>query len=286
MFTDRFFTAPDGPNLHYRDYTGDAARPPVLCLHGLTRNARDFESVALRLQAHGWRVIVPDVRGRGASAWADPASYALPTYLADMDALFADAGIDCAVYIGTSMGALLTMLTGAARPGRVIAAVLNDIGPVIERAGLERIASYIHQTAPMPDWHAAAARFARADGPTFPDYTAADWDTHARRRARLSEDGLVHLDYDPALAATFSPTAGNAEEMLWPLFRALAGIPLLSVRGELSDLFTADTQAAMAAQCEGMGMAVVPRAGHAPSLEEAEAEAAIDRLLDDVLTRG
>lgn len=286
MFADRYFNAPDGPRLHYRDYAGEAARPTVLCLHGLTRNARDFEGVAARLQGQGWRVIVPDIRGRGESAWADPATYVLPTYLKDIDALFADAGIASAVHIGTSMGALLTMLSAAARPGRVTAAVLNEIGPVIERTGLERIATYIHQTAPMPDWTAAAARFARSDGPTFPDYAQADWDTHARRRARVGDDGLIRLDYDPALAGTFSPESGNVEDMLWTWFAALADVPLVSVRGELSDLFTAGTQAAMLAKVARMTMCVVPRVGHAPSLEEAESAEAIDRLLAGVLAAG
>ncbi len=284
MFTDRYHAAPDGVRLHYRDYhgrddPGAPDRPPVLCLHGLTRNARDFEGVALRLQAAGCRVIVPDIRGRGESGRADPATYALPTYVKDMDALFADAGIDRAVHIGTSMGALLTMLTAAARPGRVVAAVLNDIGPVIERAGLERIAGYIGGGATLADWDAVAARIALTDGPTFPSYGPADWATHARRRARDGADGWIRFDYDPALAATFSPDGGNAADALWPLFDALAGVPVLSVRGAMSDLFTAATQAAMAARHPAMMVAVVPGVGHAPGLEEAEAVVGIGRLL-------
>ncbi len=279
MFTDRFYQSADGLRLHYRDYPGAADRPAVLCLHGLTRNARDFEGVAARLAVAGWRVIVPDIRGRGASDPAsDPATYALPIYLADMDALSATAGFDQAVHIGTSMGALLTMLTAAARPGRVAGACLNDIGPVIEIAGLERIAGYLGRTGPFEDWTAAAAAIAATDRPTFPAYGASDWALHARRRFRDDAAGIV-ADYDPQIARTFSIDRGTVGVTLWPLFEALAGVPVLSVRGECSDLFTAGTQDAMAARVPGMDVVVVPGVGHAPSMEEAEAVEALDRLL-------
>ena len=282
MFTDRFHLAPDGTRLHYRDYPGAADRPPVLCLHGLTRNARDFEGVSPRLQAAGWRVIVPDIRGRGESGWADPATYTLPTYLADMDALATDAGFDRAVFVGTSMGALLTILIAAARPGRVAGACLNDIGPVIERAGLERIAGYLGATGPFADWDAVAARIAATDGATFPAYTAADWATHARRRARADGTGVVMMDYDPRVADGFSTDTGNSAATLWPLFDALTGVPVLSVRGACSDLLSADGQAAMTARHPGLDAVTVAGVGHAPSLEEAAAAAGLERLLESV----
>ncbi len=282
MFEDRFYEGAGGVRLHYRDYAGAADRPPVLCLHGLTRNARDFEGVAARLAVEGWRVIVPDMRGRGLSAWADPASYALPVYLKDVDALTAHAGFDRAVYVGTSMGALLTMLSAAARPGRVAGACLNDIGPLIEHAGLERIAGYLGRVGPFANWAGAAAAIAASDGPTFPVYSTADWDVHARRRLRAGVDGIV-ADYDPRVADGFSADPGEGANALWPMFDALAGVPLVSVRGACSDLFTAVTQEAMAARVAGLDVVVVPGVGHAPGLEEAEAMAALDRVLGRVL---
>lgn len=277
MFTDRRFPSPDGLRLHYRDYAG--AGTPVLCLHGLTRNARDFDGVAARLADLGHRVLVPDMRGRGASAWADPKTYALPVYLGDLDALFAEVGVSAAVFVGTSMGGLLTMLTAAARPGRVLAACLNDIGPVIERAGLERIAGYIGQTAPMADWDAAARAIALGEKEYFPDHGAADWARHARRRCRELADRRVAFDYDPAIAATFSADPGDGAARLWPMLDALAGGPVLSVRGARSDLFTAATQAAMAARLPRMEAVVLANAGHAPSLEEPDAMSALERLV-------
>ncbi len=284
MFTDRFHAALDGLRLHYRDYPGAADRPPVLCLHGLTRNARDFECVAARLSGAGWRVIVPDIRGRGLSGWADdPATYALPAYLGDLDALAADAGFDRAVYMGTSMGALLTMLSAAARPGRVAGACLNDIGPEIEREGLERIGGYIGRTQAFARWDAMEDAIRATDAPTFPSYTDADWAIHARRRAREIAPGDIRFDYDPKIATTFSTERGNAAETLWPLFDALVEVPVLSVRGACSDLFTAGTQAAMGARHNSMDVVAVPDVGHAPSLEEPGAAAALDRLLARVL---
>ena len=279
MFADRFHPAADGTRLHYRDYPGAADRPPVLCLHGLTRNPRDFEGVAARLNAAGWRVIVPSIRGRGDSAWADAKTYALPVYLKDIDALAEHAGFARAAHIGTSMGALLTMLIAAARPGRVVAACLNDIGPVIEADGLRAIAAYLGDTHAFPTWDAAADALALHGARSFPDYTHEDWLIHARRRARETAPGRIELDYDPALARTFSADPGDGAAALWPMFDALRDVPTLSVRGALSDLFSAATQAAMAARHAAMATATVPRAGHAPSLEEPEAAAALDALL-------
>jgi len=277
MFTDRYYTSPDGLRLHCRDYAGTGT--PIVCLHGLARNARDFEGVAAWLAGRGHRVLVPDMRGRGASAWADPKSYALPVYLGDLDAVFADAGIEAAVFVGTSMGGLLTMLTAAARPGRVLAACLNDIGPVVERAGLERIADYIGKTEPMAGWDVAAEAIARGEAAFFPAYDAADWALHARRRCRELADGRVAFDYDPAIAATFSADPGDGAARLWPMLDALAGVPVLSVRGALSDLFTAETQSAMAARLPRMEAVALTDAGHAPTLEEPESMAGLARLV-------
>lgn len=277
MFEDRCATAADGTRLHWRDYPG--AGTPVVCLHGLTRNARDFEEVAARLAAEGHRVIVPDARGRGGSAHAAAQTYALPVYLADLDAVFADAALAQAVFVGTSMGGLLTMLVAAARPGRVLAACLNDIGPVVERAGLERIASYLGRSAPLAHWHAAAAAIQVFDRAFFPDYTAADWARHARRRCREDTDGRVAFDYDPAIALGFSADPGHGASALWPMFDALRPLPVLLVHSELSDILSTETAAQMAARAPGLELITLARTGHAPTLEEPAAAGALDRLL-------
>ena len=265
MFEDRFTTATDGTLLHWREYRGQGI--PVVCLHGLTRNARDFEGVATALAEEGCRMIVPDVRGRGASGRADPATYTLPVYLTDLDAVFAAAGLTQAVFVGTSMGGLLTMLTAAARPGRVLAACINDIGPVVERAGLERIASYIGRSGPSADWAAAAAAIEAFDGAFFPDYKAADWAKHARRRCREDGDAIV-FDYDPLIAGGFSADPGDGARVLWPMFDALAKVQTLVVRGELSDILSEETAVAMRARSPNVRVETISRVGHAPTIEE------------------
>lgn len=284
MTTHHLFEADDGTRLHYVDHPGDPSRPPVLCLHGLTRNGRDFDGVAARLSALGWRVIVPTMRGRGASAHAaDPATYALPHYLTDLDALARHAAFERAVHIGTSMGGLLTLLAAAARPGRVAAALLNDISPAIARPGLERIAAYLGDVAPRSSLAAYAAELADREGDLFPATTAAQWRVHAARRARVTADGHAVPDYDPRIADGFSTDPAPSEAALWTLFRAFPpAVPLAAVRGANSDLLTTGGLAAMLDARPDLDIATVPDAGHAPSLEEPEATALIDRLLGRV----
>src|SRR5688572_8961947 len=138
-WSDGYWWSNDGLRLHYRDYAGDASRPPILCIPGLTRNARDFEGVADRL-AGDWRLICVELRGRGDSAYAkDPMSYAPLTYLQDMEALIAELKFDRFILFGTSLGGLITMLLAASDSKRIAAALLNDIGPVLEPRGLDRI---------------------------------------------------------------------------------------------------------------------------------------------------
>ncbi|MBS0477554.1 MAG: alpha/beta hydrolase, partial [Proteobacteria bacterium] len=155
---DRTWTSRDGLKLHFRDYAGRADRPPVLCLPGLTRNGRDFAHVAERL-AGEWRVICPDLRGRGESAYAkDSASYNPLQYAEDLGELFAQEGLARAVFFGTSLGGLLTMITAMTAPQAIAGALLNDVGPEIDPAGLERIRGYVGQGRSFPTWmHAARA---------------------------------------------------------------------------------------------------------------------------------
>ncbi|HMP57228.1 MAG TPA: alpha/beta hydrolase, partial [Novosphingobium sp.] len=157
-FADGWWTSGDGLKLHFRDYPGDAGRLPVVCLHGLTRNARDFAGVAGRL-AGARRVIVPEMRGRGDSAYArDSASYNPLHYVEDVVLLLDELGLDRFVSVGTSMGGLMTFLLAMTRPGRLAGALINDIGPVIDPHGLSRIGAYLGQARSFPTWmHAARA---------------------------------------------------------------------------------------------------------------------------------
>src|SRR5690606_22634329 len=168
-WSDGYWESSDGLRLHYRDYAGDASRPPVICIPGLTRNARDFEGVASRL-AGAWRVICVDLRGRGESGYArDPMSYVPPTYLQDTETLVRALALRRFVLIGTSLGGLITMLMAAADATRIAGALINDIGPDIERRGLDHIRSYVGKPQNWPIWLHAARGLAEHQGDRYPD---------------------------------------------------------------------------------------------------------------------
>ena len=278
-FTDGYWQSRDGLKLHYRDYAGSADRVAVLCLHGLTRNARDFAGLADRL-AGQHRVIVPDMRGRGDSAYAkDPDTYNPMQYIEDVGELLAHAGIDRCVAIGTSMGGLMTMVMALTTPQRIVGALLNDIGPVLELGGVQRIGSYLGQGRSFPTWMHAARALEESHRQSFPDYKIADWLAWAKRVMTLSSNGRVVFDYDMKIAQPFAKLDFTAQPDLWPGIDALAGKPVLLVRGGLSDLFSAETLAAMLARLPGAEAVTLDRLGHAPTLDEPEVVDALNRLL-------
>lgn len=278
-WTDGYWWSNDGLRLHYRDYAGSAERPPILCLPGLTRNARDFEGVAARLAPH-WRVIAVDLRGRGESAYAkDAMTYVPLTYVQDVERLLTELGIERFVAFGTSLGGIVTMLLAATGHARLTAAVLNDVGPTIEARGLDRIRGYVGRGSAYPTWVHAARGIAETNAGIFPDYDLIDWLAMAKRLYRLSGNGRVVQDYDKKIAEPFRMPGGEAGIDLWPALDALADVPTLVVRGELSDLLAPATVDAMLARLKAGVSVTVPRVGHAPVLDEAEAAAAIDVLL-------
>lgn len=278
-FADRFWQSADGLKLHFRDYPGRADRPPLLCLPGLTRNARDFSHVAERL-AGDWRVICPDLRGRGDSAYAkDSATYNPVQYAQDIALLLEQEKIERVVSIGTSLGGLITMILAMTGPERLAGAVLNDVGPEIAPEGLERIRGYVGQGRSFPTWMHAARALEEGQGPVFPDYEISDWLAMAKRCMVVGGNGRIVFDYDMKIAEPFSQPGGEAGVDLWPAFKALDGRPVLVLRGELSDILSAPIQKKMQATLKDCTVATVPRVGHAPMLDEPAAVAAIDRLL-------
>lgn len=278
-FSDAYWTSRDGLRLHYRDYPGRADRPAVVCLPGLTRNARDFEGLAARL-AGEWRVICPDMRGRGDSAYArDSATYTPLQYVEDVGVLLSEPGLERVVLVGTSLGGIMTMVLGLSMAGRIAAAVLNDIGPVIEAAGLERIRDYVGKGSSFPTWMHAARALEETQAASFPAYGISDWLVMAKRIMTLSSNGRIVFDYDMRIAEPFAQPDVAAPPDMWPAIDALAQMPALLVRGELSDILSAETFAAMAARMPLAEAVTLPGIGHAPTLDEPEAAAAIDRLL-------
>jgi pimeloyl-ACP methyl ester carboxylesterase len=282
-FAEREWRSRDGLKLYAGDYAGagGGCRLPVICLHGFTRNSKDFEEVAPRIAAGGRRVLVPDVRGRGrSSADPNPQNYLPKVYARDMLDLMDGLGIARAVFIGTSMGGLITMAVAALRSRAVAAAVLNDVGPETGKAGIERILSYAGQPATIENWQDAVDYVRRTNGVAFPGYSGSDWEAFARRTFR-EEHGRPVLDYDPAIAVPHAGKPPTTRSLLAALlFRRLARKrPTLLVRGELSDLTTEQIASRMKRVAPSLRLAVVPDVGHAPTLDEPEAIAAIDEFL-------
>ncbi|MGN6374572.1 MAG: alpha/beta fold hydrolase [Sphingomonas sp.] len=278
-YENRYWHSADGLKLHYRDYAGRDDRPPILCVPGLTRNARDFEDLADRL-AGDWRVLAVDLRGRGDSDYAkDPASYAPATYVADLLALLDTLALSNVVAFGTSLGGLLTMMIAAGARERLAGALLNDIGPVIEAAGLARIRGYVGKAGSYPTWMHAARAVQEANADVYPTYGIDEWLGMAKRLYYVNGAGRVVLDYDLKIAEPFREPGGESPPDLWPALAALEGLPVLIVRGGRSDLMSAATAERMAQTVSGAELVTVPDVGHTPTLTEPEVTGAIDRLL-------
>jgi pimeloyl-ACP methyl ester carboxylesterase len=254
-------------------------RPTLLCLPGLTRNARDFEPLAARLGGK-WRLICPDLRGRGESAHApDPMTYVPPTYVDDLHRLADEISLGPVIAIGTSLGGILTMLLKMAGRIEIAGAVLNDIGPVLEPAGLARIRTYVGRSASWPTWLHAARSLAELNAGVYPDYRLDDWIAMTKRVCRLTRAGRIVFDYDMKIAEPFRLAPDDPAPDLWPAFQALHDIPTTLCHGALSDLLSASTCEQMAKQHADLNYVTVPRVGHAPVLDEPAAIAAIEGLL-------
>lgn len=280
-WTDGHWETADGLTLHLRDYPGRDDRPPILCLPALIRNARDFETLARRF-AGEWRVLCLDFRGRGESDYAkDPATYNPLQYAADVEALVEQRGIARYVAVGTSLGGIVAMLLAARGAERMAGAVLNDIGPAIERAGLDRIRTYVGQGRSFPTWMHAARSLRELYGLAHPDYAIGDWLLMAKRMMAVVGNGRIAFDYDMRIAEAFNADEGAAAD-LWPVFAALAPRPLLVLRGALSDILSPATFARMGEVAENAELLTVPNVGHAPSLDEPAELDAVARLLERV----
>jgi len=276
---DRHYASADGLRLYYRDYPADSAgRLPVLCMPGLTRNCRDFESTALRLQRTR-RVLTPDLRGRGRSQ-PDPnwRNYHPGTYLADLTLLLADAGAPRVVLLGTSLGGILSMLMAATAPHVPAAVILNDIGPEVDPAGAQRISSYVGRHAPVRDWAGAAAQMRAMYQVAMPDAEESDWMAFARR-SYTEVDGAPQLDVDPGIGEAVRAAPAGAAPDLWPVYASLRPLPALAIRGELSDVLSQGTFDRMAREKPDLRRVTVARRGHPPLLDEPECIAAIDAFL-------
>jgi pimeloyl-ACP methyl ester carboxylesterase len=278
------YTAPDGLRLHARVHPGARGRPPIVCLPGLTRNARDFDALAQALSREAGprpMIVAFDYRGRGLSQHdRDWRNYDVRVEAADVVAGLTALGIEHGVFIGTSRGGLIIHLLAAMRPGLMKGVVLNDFGPRLEGAGLAQIRAYLERAPKPKDMTEAVLIQKTANAQAFPALGDADWERLVRAQY-VEADGAPVPAYDPALFKTLaSIDFSNPLPEFWPQFAGLAQIPVLAIRGANSKLLSAATLAEMERRHPDIETVTVEGQGHAPLLETAGLPARIAAFLD------
>lgn len=280
----RFYSSQDGLKLHARIYGDRDAGPVIVCLPGLTRNARDFDPVARLLTgdpAQPRRVIAFDYRGRGRSAHdPDWRNYQVPVEAGDIVAGLDAFGVQKAVFVGTSRGGLIVFALAAMRPSLIAGVVLNDIGPVLEGAGLALIRAYLDGALKAKTLDEAIAIYREAQGKAFPALDDADWRRMVSAGSR-EDGGTSRPDFDPALLKTLHGIDFSRPlPVFWPQFAGLAKVPLLAIRGENSKLFSDATLREMAKRHPGCATLTVPGQGHPPLLETGDLPGTLARFCD------
>ncbi len=261
------FPAEDGARLAYSD---QGTGLPLLCLPGLTRSMADFDYLIPHLPP--LRLIRMDYRGRGASDWTGAATYTVPQESRDALRLLDHLGVAKAAILGTSRGGLIGMFLGATARDRILGLCLNDVGPEIARAGLERIFDYVGRNPAGSTHQGYAERLSRSPG--FDGVPMSRWLEEARKQSVETPEGL-RTPYDPTLREAFLKAFDGPPVDLWPLFDTLQGLPLALIRGANSDLLTAESAAKMQARRPDMAFAEVPDRAHIPFLDEPESLALI-----------
>jgi pimeloyl-ACP methyl ester carboxylesterase len=254
--------------------------PPIICLHGLTRNHKDFRDIIQPLQRMGRRIIALDVRGRGKSDRdPNPMNYNPMIYVQDLMGIMAQVMIPRALFIGTSMGGLMTMILASFAPQMIAGAVLNDIGPEIDPSGIKRIQSYVGVPLPkVTSWEQAGMMLSLAGASTFPGRDQDFWVDFAQRNCIETFDGII-FDYDPAISQAGAAPKDGPLPTMWDQFAAFKDIPTAVIRGALSDLLSTDIVARMKLAKPDLITAEVPNVGHAPMLTETEAWRAIEAIV-------
>jgi pimeloyl-ACP methyl ester carboxylesterase len=282
-FTEHHYRSHDNLSLYYRNYgCGDDV---VVCLPGLTRNSKDFHPIAKYLSTR-YRILCPDLRGRGKSDW-DPEwlQYQPATYTDDIWDLVDQLGVSQFTIIGTSLGGLLAMLMAAQRPQQIRAIVLNDVGPEVDPVGYARILASADRQHKLENWQQAAQQCRETYELAFPSMPATFWDDFARNSYRQNADGELDYDMDPnigqaILKGDMRRVAGSPVDP-WEAFKAV-NMPCLVLRGELSDILSREIVQRMMAVKSDLAEAVIPGRGHAPLLDEPQSMAAIDEFLDQL----
>ncbi|MHA1570999.1 MAG: alpha/beta fold hydrolase [Alphaproteobacteria bacterium] len=279
-FVERHYTAQDGLKLYFRDYPcPQSTRTPILCLPGLARNSKDFAILAQHLSGER-RVICPDLRGRGRSAY-DPQwqHYTGPTYISDLMHLLTVTNCHHVVIIGTSMGGLMAMAMSVFMPSSIAAVIFNDVGPEVPDTATNHILDAIGKPPTHNDWPAATAYLRKL----WPHLANSDENTVlnlAKDTYRQCDDGLIRSDWDPNIVRPLVEKTDDVPD-LWLLYRALRNTPLLALRAEHSDVLTPDIFSRMKQEIPALFQAVVPATGHCPTMNEPVSREAIDVFLAD-----
>lgn len=277
---ERFVSNRSGRRIHVSDW-GDPLdlRTPVLGLPGYARTARDFEHVAERLAPR--RLVSLDYRGRGRSDYEDDwRAYDPRTLVDDVRQVAVATGLHRFVAIGTSLGGILAMALAVAMPAALAGAVLNDVGPAAVTGGADYLIDYMGRDRPQSDWPGAVAELQR-NIPNLSLRTDEEWLAFARNTFRRGEDGMLHIDWDPAIVKPLQAGAAQSTD-LWPLFNALRPFPVLAIRGEVSMLLSAETFDAMAVAHPRMRRVTLDGVGHAPTLDEPILRETLDDFLDSL----
>jgi pimeloyl-ACP methyl ester carboxylesterase len=281
IYSEHTYRSRDGLKLYFRDYPGDPSKVPVLCMHGLTRNCRDFEALALRI-VPGRRVITPDFRGRGKSQYDSMwMNYHPMTYVDDMWSLLRQIGVNRVIAIGTSLGGLVAMLMAAVHAQTFAGVVLNDIGPEIDPVGVARISSYAGRLPPPRSWDEAIEQMKMVFGAALPDFTEQQWRDFVRLSYSEDSSGSPKLDADPRIgdAIRAIPPPPGATQGMWLAFHALKDTPTLAIRGALSDLLSVDVFERMQREHPRLHAVTIDNRGHVPQLDEPQSRAALEQFL-------
>ncbi len=283
-FRALWYKGQDGLNLFSRDYSehykGPSDRAAIICIHGLTRNSADYASVCERL-CSSYPVYAVDVRGRGRSDYdSNSSNYQVFTYLSDIKAFVDFLNLQSVILIGTSMGGFISMMFAAVATEKVKGIVLNDIGPEVNAGGLRRINDYISKPPQVATWDDAVRETKRLNEKIYPDFGSADWLGFAKNLYQEDEKGVPVLDYDEHIVDLFKQAPTNSTDVdFWPTFSLIRSIPLLLVRGAMSDILDFSCVLRMQKEHSNLSYLEIPYRGHTPFLNEKECEEAIDEFL-------
>ncbi len=269
-YVEKYYSSHDGLKLYYRDYNqGNSDKLPLLCLHGLTRNAKDFDKFARHFSQHR-RVIALDMRGRGQSEY-DPnyKNYQIPVYAQDVQTFLKHENLEQIIAVGTSMGGLISMAIGASMPDIFKAIILNDIGPEIDPVGIERISGFVGNGVVLQDWQQAINGMKVLCGNLFPDYGLDDWETFTQNTFRERKDGTVVADYDQTIGNAMREVDDSVVPVdLWAIFSSLSPISVMTLRGENSDILSNETLEKMAEIHPKLTKLTIKDRAHTPDLTE------------------